>query len=436
MSIQSEQAVIGCILIDNNSLKICYHDLKIEMFSNKVLGFVYKRMLALYDNNRKINAPELITVCKNQQLDDNQIAGIIAECVKNTISSSEIKSHVENIISDYRVKVLKGLLQKKLDELYPATVNEILGDIITTVTELSTNETISGMKTSDMVDLYAKKKFKERKVEKVKTGIKGLDNLLGGLDPGDVVVIGARPAVGKSALVTQIAANMAKQKKKIGYFNLEMTEEQVYDRLVSFESGIHHERIRNAIAFLGEEEERFIKANEVLKSYNMEIFSGKSKISDIRVSAKNLGFDIIIIDYLQLIKTERENGNRATEVGYISKAIKELALSLNIPVILLSQLNRVSEGRDTKEPTMAELRESGDIEQDASVIILMWNLTEDRIKKGCKVDKNRNGKFGKISLEFRGEVMRFVEDGADIKDYEWKQESFTTVNKEEVPDFT
>ena len=117
MSIQSEQAVIGCILIDNNSLKICYHDLKIEMFSNKVLGFVYKRMLALHDNNRKINAPELITVCKNQQLDDNQIAGIIAECVKNTISSSEIKSHVENIISDYRVKVLKGLLQKKLDEL-------------------------------------------------------------------------------------------------------------------------------------------------------------------------------------------------------------------------------------------------------------------------------------------------------------------------------
>ena len=118
---------------------------------------------------------------------------------------------------------------------------------------------------------------------------------------------------------------------------------------------------------------------------------------------------MIVIDYLQLIKADRRFSNRASEVGDISKAIKALAMELHVPIILLSQLNRASESRETKEPTMAELRESGDIEQDASNIILLWNLDEDGQYKGWKIEKQRQGTHLKEVLKFDGDHMKFTE---------------------------
>ena len=132
---------------------------------------------------------------------------------------------------------------------------------------------------------------------------------------------------------------------------------------------------------------------------------------------------VIIIDYLQLLKAESTyRGNRAAEVGEISRAIKNLAMELNIPIIALSQLNRVSEMKETKEPTMAELREAGNIEQDASVIMLMWNLdSDDRTKKGCKIEKNRQGNTGKVVMRFNGDLMKFEETNETVKEAsEWK----------------
>jgi replicative DNA helicase len=130
-----------------------------------------------------------------------------------------------------------------------------------------------------------------------------------------------------------------------------------------------------------------------------------------------MDYDIIIIDYLQLLKADNTyRGNRAAEVGEISRAIKNLAMELNIPIIALSQLNRASMGRDDKEPTMSELREAGNIEQDASVIMLLWNIDEnDKSKKGCKIEKNRQGECGKIVMRFNGDTMRFEETDEDFK---------------------
>ena len=126
---------------------------------------------------------------------------------------------------------------------------------------------------------------------------------------------------------------------------------------------------------------------------------------------------------MQLIKSETTyRGNRAAEVGEISRSLKSLAMELNIPIIALSQLNRASEGRDTKEPAMSELREAGNIEQDASVIILLWNLDQDdRSKKGCKIEKNRQGECGKIVLKFDGNLMKFTETDQTVKEASnWK----------------
>ena len=160
------------------------------------------------------------------------------------------------------------------------------------------------------------------------------------------------------------------------------------------------------------------------KRDNIVITTGSKSVSEIRSESRHMGYDIIIIDYLQLLKSDREyRGNRYAEVGAISKAIKALSMELNIPIIALSQLNRVSEMKDTKEPTMAELREAGDIEQDASVIMLLWNLSQDdKSKKGCKVEKQRQGQTGTVVLKFNGDLMKFEEtDLSVIEASDWKK---------------
>ena len=143
------------------------------------------------------------------------------------------------------------------------------------------------------------------------------------------------------------------------------------------------------------------------------ITTGSKAVSEIRAESRHMGYDVIIIDYLQLLKADKTyKGNRYAEVGAVSRAIKALAMELNIPVIALSQLNRASEHYETKEPSMSDLREAGDIEQDASVIMLMWNCDEnDRSKKGFKIEKQRQGQTGKEVLYFDGNLMRFEESG-------------------------
>ena len=236
-----------------------------------------------------------------------------------------------------------------------------------------------------------------------------------------MIVIGARPGVGKSAFVTQVAGNMAANGVKVGFYNLEMQEKQVYERFIVANSGLSLKRLRRALAFQRNEEELFTKANAKLsKMDNIMISTGAKTMSEIRQEVRHMGYDIIIIDYLQLLGSDvTYKGNRYAEVGAISKAIKGLAMELNIPIIALSQLNRASEYSKSKEPTMAELREAGDIEQDASVIMLLWNLDErDRTLKGLKIAKQRQGETGKIVYRFLGDQMRFEETTESMKKWE------------------
>lgn len=189
---------------------------------------------------------------------------------------------------------------------------------------------------------------------------------------------------------------------------------QVYERLLSRKSRIGLNRIRRARSFLGDEKDRFDKANQELKKSTLFIRSGAVTVSQIRNECRHLDLDCIVIDYIQLLRSDIHYQSRANEVGAISKAIKALAMELNIPIIALSQLNRVSEMRQDKVPTMGELREAGDIEQDASIILLMWNIVDD--KKGLKVEKNRQGILSTEVLRFDGDNMQFIETDESIKE--------------------
>ena len=422
MSYIAEQQIIGSLLLDFDCMPDIYNLLSPEMFTSELFGRIYHEFQRGYDNHYDVNAVVLEQKLRSDNFPSQLLIEEIQKCVINTTTSATVKTYANIVVSDYKAKRLDDFLGK-----VKVTPNNFESQIRAISEELEFLQEKRSDKSKTLSEITRENKdkyFKEKEIAPLNLGFDKLDNILGGLEGGDVIVIGARPAVGKSAFVTQITSNLAKQGKRVGFYNLEMHDKQVYERFVVSESGIGLTRLRRAIRFLGDEKERFDKANEALeKAENIVITStGGKTVNEIKSESRNMDYDIIIIDYLQLLKSENTyRGNRTAEVGEISRSIKNLAMEFNIPVIALSQLNRASMGRDDKEPTMSELREAGNIEQDASVIMLMWNLDESGIKKGCKIDKNRQGQCGKVVMEFKGDTMRFEETDEDVKSAkEWK----------------
>lgn len=399
-----------------NCISEIYSLLEPEMFTSPFLGRVYHEFQKGYDNRYDVNLVVLEQKMRSDEYPSSEIVSEIQEIISQTLTSAAVKSEADVIVRDFKARKFNEFLNTI--KVTPNNIEEQIRAISEEIDVIQGTKQSKSQTLAEIAKENKNKYFCESEIPKTYIGFSKLDDLLGGLEGGDMIVIGARPGVGKSALVTQITSNLAKQGKRIGFYNLEMQSKQVYERFVVSESGIGLTRLRRAKRFLGDEKERFDRANEVLeKADNIVITTGSKKISEIRSESRHMDYDVLIIDYLQLAKSDVSyRGNRYAEVGSISKATKALAMELNIPVIALSQLNRVSEMKDTKEPTMSELREAGDIEQDASIIILLWNTdSEDPSKKGCKVAKNRQGTSGKVAMNFNGDLMRFEETERNLR---------------------
>lgn len=414
MNMLAEQNVIGSLLLDSESIgKI--QGLEPDMFASELYGRMYLEFLRGYENGYQVNA--VVLSAKITDFPADMVQREIRTCLEKTLTSVEVESYADIVIREYRAAQLDRILQSVKPD--PENVEEQTGELINDLEALLENRESQAKTLAEITRENKDRYFKDNEAQRLYIGFPKLDDLLGGLEGGDMIVIGARPGVGKSAFVTQVTTSLARSGKRVGFYNLEMQEKQIYERFVVAESGIGLTRLRRAVRFLGDEEERFRRANEVLeKEDRIVITTGSKAMSEIRSESRHMGYDVIVIDYLQLLRADKTyRGNRYAEVGAISKAIKALAMELNIPVIALSQLNRVSEARDTKEPTMSELREAGDIEQDASVILLMWNLSKnDPSRKGIKVEKQRQGRTGKLTLRFNGDLMKFEESGESVEE--------------------
>lgn len=410
MSYLAEKGIIGALLIDGNAVGEISTQVQADMFENCVLGAVYKEYQRAFENGYNITLANVQqNLCNDTTLTQEMLFEELKVCMGDAFTTVNIKADGVALVNDWKARQVNGLLSNI--KVTSGTVRSDLRNLIESLEILQGQQRERSHTLAEITENYKGQYFRKPDKPKMKIGFYNLDETIT-LEPGDVVVIGARPAVGKSAFATQIAMNLAKKGKRVGFYNLEMSDKQVYERFVVAESGIRLTALRSAVDYYEPEwEEKFNKANEFLsKQNNLVITTGSKSASEIKAESKHMDYDVLIIDYLQLLKTEQTyRGNRVAEVGAISKAVKSIAMDLKIPVILLSQLNRASEGKETKEPTMSELRESGDIEQDASVIMLLWNLDESRIYKGCKIEKNRQGKLGCEVLEFNGDLMRFTE---------------------------
>ena len=270
------------------------------------------------------------------------------------------------------------------------------------------------------------------------TGFTGLDDIVGGLQRSDLIVLAARPSLGKTSLALNIARNAAFGLKAcVALFSLEMSREAAVERLLACESGVDSRRIR--LRSLNEQDEvRIMEASGVLSELPVYIDdSPQLRIMDIRSKARRLhferGIDLILIDYLQLIQGDGRNENRVQEVSNITRALKLLARELDVPVLAVSQLSRAVEWRASHIPQLADLRESGSIEQDADVVIFIyrdeiyytveeWSKVHDIEKEPYPrgmadiiVAKHRNGPLGQVKLRFISKIAKFDNLGQEAK---------------------
>ena len=286
----------------------------------------------------------------------------------------------------------------------------------------------------DEADRLHKRITGELKASGVPTGFDDLDEKTGGLQPSNLIILAARPSVGKSAFVANIAENIAvQQNRAVAFFSLEMSESELAQRFIASQSGVKGDLLRKGkLSAEGREWKKVNKALNKLDSAPLYIdVTSDLGLLDLRAKARRLhqqelkrnegtekedeGLSLIIVDYLQLMRMDERIANRAEQVGQVSRGLKLLAAELDVPLIALSQLNRANENRPDKRPMLSDLRESGNIEQDADLVMFLYR--EDVYKKDpnerdgtaeALISKNRNGPIGMSPLIFMAQIPKFV----------------------------
>ena len=405
--INVEKNIISSILLNPEDL--AKMDVSPEMFESPVYGQIFEICQEWEKTGSEINALKIAQAITTDYVTSEDANKILADTIDSRDASASDEFCCKEIRKKYRARKANEILAHI--SVNSGNVDSLLEELTADFDSLKESEAAKAVRMSDLVK-YQGDYFKEKETV-YDTGISSIDDNIGSFDRGDLIIIAARPAVGKSALAFQMARRFGRKGLKIGYFNLEMTAKQLYERAIAGTSEINMKRIRNATNFLNDEKAKFDKGNDLLsQESNLYIYEGSFRVKDIKAEQMINRYDAIFVDYLQLIRPDKARSNRREEVADISKGLKRIAMDYNIPVFALSQLNRASEINKDKEPSMAELREAGDIEQDASTILMLWNPNkEDFTTKMLKVEKGRQTGNSRQELKFDGSKMLFYEEG-------------------------
>ncbi len=315
--------------------------------------------------------------------------------IKRKLKNLTIKIN-NNLEAEEKSEKIIEKIEKELEKI--ENFNSTEEDDFTTIGEI-TEKTINDIS-------------KRNGITGLKTGFKTLDFYLNGLEKGDLIIIGARPSVGKSAFMLNIADNISKANYSVGIISLEMTAKKLTERLLAINTGVELNKIKNNNLHKNEWNTLEITEKELKKrKLYINDNSNNTTIQNIKRIIKKLTkktkIDLIIIDYLQLIEGNKKE--RHLEIGEISRKLKLLAKELNIPIILLSQLNRALENRINKKPMLSDLRESGNIEQDADKIILLYTPTKTNEELNIAIEKNRDGETEEVILKFEKKYQKISE---------------------------
>lgn len=429
---EAERSVLGGLMIDNEAWdRVCdvVSERDFYMHDHRKIFRAISRLLA---DNKSV---DIITVSEfleaHQELDNVGGLGQLALLAKNTPSTANIV-HYAGIVREQAT--LRGLFQASnqtalaVREREGRSAKELLDEAQGRLMALSESAARGGDgpqhvapvvdNVLDHIDELANR-AQQSDVTGLATGFHDLDRLTTGFHPGELIIVAARPAMGKTAFALNIAEHVALTRGgRVLFFSLEMANNQLGIRLLASVSRLNQQRVKIARLY-DAEWPRLVTAAEKLRGSQIYLDEqGAMTPNDLRARARRLhretgGLDVIIVDYLQLMQGDRRGDNRAYELAEISRGLKLLAKELHIPIIALSQLNRALEQRPNKRPIMSDLRDSGGIEQDADMILFIYRdevYNEDSPDKGLAeiiIGKQRNGPTGTVHTVFRGELTRF-----------------------------
>lgn len=429
---EAEQAVLGAILMDAEVLPRVTEILpSSEYFYIATHRTVYSVMMRLFTEGRPVDFVTVLEELKRDpSFDEATGKTYLIQMAQSCPAISNIESYAYLVRDKHDVRALivaaNEIIEDSADgELEPGM---LIDSAEQKIYDIRRGKDIQGLQridevlfqTFDRLDMLSRD---DDTVKPVSTGIGELDSVITGLNRSDLILLAARPGMGKTSFALNIARNVAAAKKTVAFFSLEMTKEQLASRLLSAEALVGGTKLRTG-RLSPEEWKRLIGAGDVLK--NTELYLDDTPgitVPEIKAKLRRLhGVDLVVIDYLQLMSTGRRNDNRVQEISEITRNLKILAKEINVPVICLSQLSRASEQRQDHRPQLSDLRDSGSIEQDADIVLFLYregyydrekgaetvNAAVDQNSGECIVAKNRHGETTKVKLHWQGEFMRFT----------------------------
>jgi len=435
-NIEAEKSLLGSILLDKDAMVKVADILSGNDFYEDRHKTIYEAMVALYNKQKPLDVVTITDWLKNQnQLEKIGGVSYLTSLASSLPSSANIVRYAEIVASKATLRRLIAAASEieHLGRKQDSEVDELLDKAERTLFSVSQKYLKSSfvpVKTVLEEAFERIDKLHEHKGELrgVPTGFKAIDSILAGLQKSDLVIVAARPSIGKTSLVLNYALHAALAGFSVGMFHLEMSKEQVVDRLLSAHSGVDSWRLRTGNL----REEDFSKIGDAISALSETAIyiddAPGSNIMDMRTKARRLqsekGLDLLIIDYLQLMEGRKSSDSRVQEISEISRGLKGLARELNIPVIAVSQLSREVEKRPNRTPQLSDLRESGSIEQDADVVMFIYRddyYHQDSEKPNIAdviIAKHRNGPTGTVELYFQPETMVFrtLEKEREIED--------------------
>lgn len=427
-SLDAEMSLLGAVLIDEETLADVSEHVTHKDFYDKRHAVIFTAMMRLYEHHKPVDLLTLTDELKKKdELDTIGGMAYLTELTNYVPTAAHANAYAEIVASKAtRRRLIKAsadiselgyneetniqeLLEKAEAELFSVSDQSLKQDLVSLESILT-----------DSFDRIEELHRNKGQIRGVRTGYRDLDNMTAGLQRSDLIILAARPAMGKTTLVTNLAYNVATvAKQAVLFFSLEMSKEQLVDRMLADASGVDAWNIRTGNL----SDDDFSKLSEAMgEMAEAPVFIDDTpglSVLEMRTKARRAAHDhplgLIIVDYLQLMQASgRTDGNRVQEVSEISRGLKLIARELNVPVIALSQLSRSVESRSPQVPQLADLRESGSIEQDADIVMFIYreayyNPETDRENiTDLIIAKHRNGPVGRIELYFHPERLRFM----------------------------
>jgi replicative DNA helicase len=427
-NLDAEKSLLGAVLIDEETLADISEHVTVKDFYDKRHATIYGGMMRLYEKHKPV---DLLTLTeelqRKKEIETVGGSAYLTELTNYVPTAAHAEAYAELVAQKaVRRRLIKAsgeiselgynedtttqeLLEKAEAELFSVSDQSLKQDLVSIESILT-----------DSFDRMEELHRNKGTLRGVRTGYRDLDNMTAGLQRSDLIILAARPAMGKTTLVTNLAYNVATiAKQPVLFFSLEMSKEQLVDRMLADASGVTAWNIRTGNL----SDEDFSKISEAMgEMAEAPIFIDDTPgmtVLEIRTKARRAMHEqplgLIIVDYLQLMQgSGRSDGNRVQEVSEISRGLKLIARELNVPVIALSQLSRSVESRSPQIPQLADLRESGSIEQDADIVMFIYREayynpeTERENLTDLIIAKHRNGPTGKIELYFHPERLRFM----------------------------